>query len=92
MTMGLLLHKAGSTSALHSHLSPVVLPFSAAQTMGRVPPLGYQINHSFWLLQQGEEDLCTQRCQGIINHTGDTFSLAVLRKKKKKKGDFSRDY
>lgn len=64
MTMGLLLHKAGSTSALHSHLSPVVLPFSAAQTMGRVPPLGYQINHSFGFLQQGEEDLCTQRCQG----------------------------
>lgn len=45
MTMGLLLHKAGSTTALHSHLSPVVLPFSAAQTIGRVPPLGYQINH-----------------------------------------------
>lgn len=45
MTMGLLLHKAGSSTALHSHLSPVVKPFSAAQTIGRVPPLCYQINH-----------------------------------------------
>lgn len=45
ITMGLLLHKAGSTTALHSHLSPIVKPFSAAQTIGRVPPLGYQINH-----------------------------------------------
>lgn len=47
ITMGLLLHKAGSTTALHSHLSPIVKPFSAAQTIGRVPPLGYQINHYF---------------------------------------------
>lgn len=44
ITMGLLLHKAGSTTALHSHLSPIVKPFSAAPTIGRVPPLGYQIN------------------------------------------------
>lgn len=45
ITMGLLLHKAGSATALHSHLCPVVKPFPPAQTIGRVPPLGYRINH-----------------------------------------------
>lgn len=39
ISMGLLLHRAGSTTTLHSHLSPVAKPFSAAQTIGRDPPL-----------------------------------------------------
>lgn len=40
ISMALLLHRAGSTTTLHSHLSPVAKPFSPAQTIDRVPPLG----------------------------------------------------
>lgn len=66
ITMALLLHKAGSTAALHSHLSPVVKPFSAAQTIGRVPPLGDQIKHSFFVLQQGEKTCAQTAAQEIL--------------------------
>lgn len=40
ISMGLFLHKERSTAAWHSHLTPVVKPFSLAQTIEVVPPLG----------------------------------------------------